>query len=39
VELDYLFENDPRLLFGIGATGGSRGGGGPGIVLEWSSSD
>lgn len=39
LELDYLFENDPRLLFGVGVSGGSRGGGGPGLVLEWSSSD
>ena len=39
IELDYLFGNDARWLFGVGVAGGSRGGGGPGLVLEWSSSD
>jgi len=39
IEVDYLFVNDPRLLFGIGGAAGSRGGGGPGVVLEWSSKD
>lgn len=37
VEALYLFENTPQLLFGVGGAGGSRGGGGPGVVLEWSS--
>ncbi len=37
VEALYLFENTPQLLFGIGGAAGSRGGGGPGVVLEWSS--
>jgi hypothetical protein len=39
LEVDYLFMNEPRVLFGVGATGGSRGGGGPSVVLEWSSKD
>ncbi len=39
LEVDYLFVNEPRTLFGVGVAGGSRGGGGPGIVFEWSSSD
>ena len=39
IEADYLFVNDPRLLFGIGGAAGTRGGGGPGVVLEWSSRD
>jgi hypothetical protein len=37
IEVDYLFVNDPRLLFGVGVTAGSRAGGGPGLVFEWSS--
>ncbi|NUO51876.1 MAG: hypothetical protein HOV80_23750, partial [Polyangiaceae bacterium] len=37
VEALYLFENSQQLLFGIGGAAGSRGGGGPGVVLEWSS--
>ncbi len=39
IEFDYLFTNDPRLMVGVGGAAGSRGGGGPGFVLEWSSSD
>lgn len=39
VEIDYLFVNVPRMLFGVGLTGGTRGGGGPGVVWEWSSKD
>ncbi|NUP05724.1 MAG: hypothetical protein HOW73_06650 [Polyangiaceae bacterium] len=39
LEVDYLFYNDPRVMFGIGGTAGSRGGGGPGVVFEWSSKD
>lgn len=39
LEVDYLFFNDPRMLFGIGAVAGSRGGGGPALVFEWSSKD
>ncbi len=37
IEALYLFENSPQLLVGIGGAAGSRGGGGPGFVLEWSS--
>jgi len=37
VEALYLFQNTPQLLFGVGGAAGSRGGGGPGVVLEWSS--
>lgn len=39
LEVDYLFVNDARTLFGVGAAAGTRGGGGPGVVLEWSSKD
>ncbi|HTJ81168.1 MAG TPA: translocation/assembly module TamB domain-containing protein, partial [Polyangiaceae bacterium] len=39
VEVDYLFVNGPQTLFGVGVSGGSRGGGGPGLVFEWSSRD
>jgi hypothetical protein len=39
VEIDYLFVNVPRMLFGVGLSGGTRGGGGPGVVWEWSSKD
>jgi hypothetical protein len=39
IELDYLFTNEPRLMFGVGVAAGSRGGGGPGLMLEWSSTD
>lgn len=39
VEVDYLFTNEPRLMFGVGVAAGSRGGGGPGLMLEWSSTD
>lgn len=39
VELDYVLVNVPRMLLGVGVTGGTRGGGGPGIVWEWSSKD
>ncbi len=37
VEALYLIENSRGLLFGVGGAAGSRGGGGPGVVLEWSS--
>ena len=39
LEIDYLFVNLPRMLLGVGVTGGTRGGGGPGLVWEWSSKD
>jgi len=39
LEVDYLFVNGPQTLFGVGVSGGSRGGGGPGLVFEWSSAD
>jgi hypothetical protein len=39
LEVDYLFVNRPRMLFGVGATGGSRGGGGPTMIFEWSSKE
>ncbi|MFO0552874.1 MAG: translocation/assembly module TamB domain-containing protein [Polyangiaceae bacterium] len=39
LEFDYLFVNKPRAAFGVGATGGSRGGGGAALVFEWSSDD
>ena len=39
LEIDYLFVNVPRMLLGVGLTGGTRGGGGPGLVWEWSSKD
>lgn len=39
LEVDYLFLNDPRTLFGIGGAVGSRGGGGPTVFFEWSSKD
>lgn len=39
VEVDYLFYNDARMLFGIGGVAGTRGGGGPSLVFEWSSKD
>jgi hypothetical protein len=38
-EIDYVIVNVPRMLLGVGLTGGTRGGGGPGIVWEWSSKD
>lgn len=38
-EIDYVIVNVPRMLLGVGVTGGTRGGGGPGIVWEWSSKD
>ncbi len=39
LEIDYLPINTSRMLLGIGVAGGTRGGGGPGIVWEWSSKD
>ncbi|MEM9876843.1 MAG: hypothetical protein AAF928_18240, partial [Myxococcota bacterium] len=36
---DVLFTNTPQAAFGVGVSGGSRGGGGPGIFFEWSSED
>lgn len=39
LEIDYLPINTSRMLFGVGVAGGTRGGGGPGIVWEWSSRD
>ncbi|MBK8258973.1 MAG: hypothetical protein IPK82_40725 [Polyangiaceae bacterium] len=39
VELDYVFVNVPRMLLGVGAVGGTRGGGGAGFVWEVSSKD
>ncbi|MFO0591636.1 MAG: translocation/assembly module TamB domain-containing protein [Polyangiaceae bacterium] len=39
LEIDYLPLNTARMMFGIGAQGGTRGGGGPGFVWEWSSKD
>jgi hypothetical protein len=39
LEIDYLPINTARMLFGIGVAGGTRGGGGPGVVWEWSSKD
>lgn len=38
-EIDYVIVNVPRMLLGVGLTGGTRGGGGPGFVWEWSSKD
>lgn len=38
-EIDYVIVNVPRMLLGVGLTGGTRGGGGPGLVWEWSSKD
>ncbi len=39
LELDYLLSNTSRTLFGVGVAGGSRGGGGPDLFLEWSSKE
>jgi hypothetical protein len=40
VGLHYLLtEPESRTLFGIGATAGSRLGGGPGVIFEWSSEE
>lgn len=39
VEVDYVIVNVPRMMLGVGVTGGTRGGGGPGVVWEWSSKD
>ena len=39
VELDYVFTNTERALFGIGALAGTRGGGGADIFFEWSTKD
>lgn len=36
---EYLFSNTPQTAVGVGVNVGSRGGGGPGIFLEWSSKD
>lgn len=38
-EVDYVIINVPRMLLGVGLTGGTRGGGGAGLVWEWSSKD
>ncbi len=37
--LEYLFTNTPQTAIGVGVTVGTRGGGGPGVFLEWSSKD
>jgi hypothetical protein len=39
MQVDYLFFNTRQTAFGVGASAGSRLGGGPGIVFEWSSED
>jgi hypothetical protein len=39
LQLDYLFANSARALFGVGLRGGERAGGGPGLFFEWSSED
>jgi hypothetical protein len=40
VQLDWLWNHpESRAKFGVGVTGGSRAGGGPGLFFEWSSED
>lgn len=39
IELDWLFSNTSRTIFGVGVVGGNRLGGGPAAFIEWSSKD